>query len=93
MNGVPSNKGQIEWKPWSPENEQAGESLLVINANKIKSIIYMSNKPYQYDDVVALIEQDNTVTPEEKQQIITQVLNGRWFSEPLDKQFSHKETQ
>ena len=53
----------------------------------------MSNKPYQYDDVVALIEQDNTVTPEEKQQIITQVLNGRWFSEPLDKQFSHKETQ
>ncbi|MEX9296084.1 carboxylesterase family protein [Providencia alcalifaciens] len=93
LNGVPSNKGQIEWKPWSPENEQAGESLLVINANKIKSIIYMSNKPYQYDDVVALIEQDNTVTPEEKQQIITQVLNGRWFSEPLDKQFSHKETQ
>lgn len=60
---------------------------------QIKSIIYMSNKPYKYDDVVALIEQDNTVTPQEKQQIITQVLNGCWFSESLDKQFSHKETQ
>ncbi|EKT63729.1 carboxylesterase family protein [Providencia burhodogranariea] len=86
--GIPVSKGQVEWKPWTPENEKAGESLLVLDANKAKSIAYMSNKSYQYDDVIAAIEKDNRVTPEEKKELLSQVLNGRWFSEPLDKHFN-----
>ncbi|MCW2254599.1 carboxylesterase type B [Providencia alcalifaciens] len=91
--GVPASKGQVEWKPWTPENEQAGESLLVIDANKAKSIVYMSNKSYQYDDVITAIEKDNSVTPEEKKELLSQVLNGRWFSEPLDKHFGTASTK
>lgn len=90
LNGEPTNVSQVVWKRWTPENEKAGESLLIIDENKQKSIIYMSNKPYTYNDVIDLIEQDNTVTTKEKHELVTQVLNGRWFSEPLDAHFAQK---
>ncbi|EPG7579065.1 carboxylesterase family protein [Providencia rettgeri] len=93
INGEPSLEGQVVWKRWTPENEQAGESLLVIDENKEKSIIYMSNKPYKYQDVIDSIEQDNTVTAKDKQEIVSQVLNGRWFSEPLDAYFNQQTAQ
>lgn len=93
INGEPSLEGQVAWKRWTPENDRAGESLLVIDANKEKSIIYMSNKTYKYQDIIDLIEQDNTVSAKDKQEIVSQVLNERWFSEPLDVHFSKQTAQ
>jgi para-nitrobenzyl esterase len=33
------------------------------------------------------IEADNSISPEAKKTILSKVLNGRWFSEGLDKHF------
>ena len=60
-----------------------------MDANKQKSIIYMSNKYYTYDDVIKSIEDDNSISKEDKTKIIKNVLNGRWWSGPLDKHFSN----
>lgn len=89
INGTPNGQNLPQWNEWSLKNSSAGKSLLIMDANKQKSIIYMSNKYYTYDDVIKSIEDDNSISKEDKTKIIKNVLNGRWWSGPLDKHFSN----
>lgn len=49
----------------------------------------MSNKTYSYNDILTRIEQDNALSAADKNSVIKNVLNNRWFSAPLDQHFAH----
>ncbi|HAV1831864.1 TPA: carboxylesterase family protein [Enterobacter hormaechei subsp. steigerwaltii] len=84
VSGSPNSRTLPPWLRWSPEHAAAGKSLVVMDANKQKALIYMSNKSYTSADILREMEKDPTLTPAEKRDVMTKVLNGRWFSAPLD---------
>ena len=49
----------------------------------------MSQREYDYDDVLAAIEEDDSISDEEKEDLVLKVLNGRWFSYTLDKLYNN----
>ncbi|EMQ2088327.1 carboxylesterase family protein [Salmonella enterica subsp. enterica] len=87
--GKPDNSDATPWLPWTPDNVKKGQSILIMDANKERAITWMSSKDYTVEDVISAIEQDHTVTDAEKQNLVSHVLNGRWFSSELDAHFNH----
>lgn len=77
--GNPDFKG-IKWQPWN----QSDGDILYLDADKENVIATVEKKSYTYEDVLREMEQDTSISSEEKQVLIKQVLNGRWFSERLD---------
>lgn len=84
-NSNPNGKNLIEWKPWS--NYSGGSTQLVFDADKDKASIKMSTDRINYEDVIKEIEADTTVSKDVKDQLIKEVLNGRWYSGKLDDYF------
>lgn len=87
--GNPNGKGLTTWNVWTKSNEMNGQSLLVLDANRYKAISYMSNKPYSYESVLNAIDKDNSISAESKEKILSEVLNGRWFSKRLDQKYNN----
>jgi para-nitrobenzyl esterase len=85
--GNPNSKGLVEWKPW--QDAKTGPTQLLLNANKEKAIITMSSERIKYEDVLKEMEADTSVSKEVKDNLIENVLNGRWFSGGLDKYFGN----
>ncbi|MEE4407096.1 hypothetical protein [Enterobacter mori] len=84
QSGSPNDRFRVEWLRWTPENAAAGQSLLIMDANKQKPIIYMSNKAYSYQDIIREMDNDHSLSDADKNSVMREVLNGRWFSEALD---------
>jgi para-nitrobenzyl esterase len=87
--GNPNGQGLNSWKPWTNSNEMDGQSFMILDANRFKALAYMSNKPYTYESVLNAMDQDHSISAESKQNIISKVLNGRWFSKRLDQKYSN----
>jgi para-nitrobenzyl esterase len=85
--GNPNSKGLVEWEPWRDAN--IGPTQLLLNADKEKAIITMSSERIKYEDVLKEMEADTSVSKEVKDNLIENVLNGRWFSGGLDKYFGN----
>jgi para-nitrobenzyl esterase len=85
--GNPNSKGLVELKPWRDAN--TGPTQLLLNADKKKAIITMSSERIKYEDVLKEMEADTSVSKEVKDNLIENVLNGRWFSGGLDKYFGN----
>jgi para-nitrobenzyl esterase len=85
--GNPNSKGLAKWKPWT--DAKTGLTQLLLNANKKKAIITMSKERIKYEDVLNEMQADRSIPQEVKDQLIENVLNGRWFSEGLDKKFGN----
>jgi para-nitrobenzyl esterase len=49
----------------------------------------MSSERIKYEDVLKEMEADTSVSKEVKDNLIENVLNGRWFSGGLDKYFGN----
>lgn len=88
-NGNPNGQNPIEceWKPWT--SAKNGTTSLILDADKNKANISMSDERIKYEDVLKQMEADTTVSKEVKDQLIKEVLNGRWFSGELDKHFGN----
>lgn len=43
-----------------------------------------------YDDIIKDMEADTSISPEIKERMIKNVLNGRWFSSALDEKYNNK---
>jgi len=86
-NSNPNGKNLIEWRPWS--NYSGGSTQLVFDADKDKANIKMSTDRIIYEDVIKEIEADTTVSKDIKDQLIKEVLNGRWYSGKLDDHFGN----
>lgn len=87
-NGNPNGKDLVEWKVWT--SYKKGPTQLLLNADKEKAIITMSEERNSYKDIVKEMKADTSITPEAKDKIIKEVLNGRWFSKKLDESFKNE---
>ena len=89
--GNPNGENLVYWDKWSKENEKLGKSLLYLDADTKQAYSYMGKKEFTYKDVLNEMDRDNTITKEAKKKIISEVLNGRWFSGELDKKYRNKQ--
>lgn len=87
-NSNPNSKDLVDWKPWA--NAKKGSSQLILNADKEKAIITMSNDRVVYEDILSDMKNDNSISEENKGKMIKEVLNGRWFSKKLDETFKNE---
>lgn len=86
--GNPNGQGLPTWNQWT--STKTGPSNLVVNADGEKANIQMTDTRFSYDEVFKEMEADKTVDKKDKEAIIHNVLNGRWWSKPLDQHFGTK---
>jgi len=85
--GDPNGTGLVTWKSW--ESASSGPTQLVVDADAQTAIIKMTDERTGYDDVLAEMEGDQTISAVDKKRLIEKVLNGRWFSRRLDLHFGN----
>lgn len=86
--GKPSLPGsKEEWKPWSP----ACKLESVFDADMEKAILSLREDDFSWDKLFADMERDTSISEESKKKIISEVFNGRWFSDPLDEHYGNKD--
>ena len=61
----------------------------LLDADKNEYSAEMEEKVFTYEDVLVNIDQDSTISTEQKETLIKNVLNGRWFSYDLDKKYDN----
>lgn len=82
------NDGELpQWNHWTSPD---GESQLIVDANDEKAWAVMSDEHTSYDKILALMDADQSLPEDQKQNMIQTVLNGRWFSAALDKHYGNK---
>lgn len=86
--GDPNGEGLVKWEAWTDAKE--GPAQLILNADKEKAMIEMSTDRISYDEILDRMEEDTSISEEAKKQIISEVLNGRWFSAGLDERFGNR---
>lgn len=85
-NGNPNGGDLTEWSEWSADSES---NLLFLDADQTKASAEMGKKEFNYNDVLAAIEKDTTITEEQKKDLLSKVMNGRWFSLKLDEKYGN----
>ncbi|MCQ4086514.1 carboxylesterase family protein [Saccharibacillus sp. JS10] len=88
-NGDPNGAGLTEWNTWTPQSSLDGESMLVLDANRRKALAYTSSPAFTTEQVIAAMRADHTISEADKSELISKVLNGRWFSGQLDQSFGN----
>lgn len=69
-----------QWTEWTEENKET----LFLNADQSSAKAKLGQIDYTYTDILSAIEADTTISEEEKEALISEVLNNRWFSDKLD---------
>lgn len=68
-----------KWSQWSTKN-----NVLSISADKKKYQIKSTVDTETAQDIIDKMQADTSLTDAVKEKLNTTVLNGRWFSGPLD---------
>ncbi|MFL2095534.1 carboxylesterase family protein [Marinilactibacillus psychrotolerans] len=84
-NGDPNSDQLPEWKKWTKENKE----VLFLDADQSTAKAELGQMDYTYTDVLNAIEADTTISEEEKEALISEVLNSRWFSRELDEKYDN----
>ncbi|HEM3486165.1 MULTISPECIES: carboxylesterase family protein [Streptococcus] len=79
-NGNPKGEDLPQWEEWTAD----GNQVMKFDASLEKAEIEMSEDSQTAEDIVANLRADSTLSADKKQVLIDNVLNGRWFSQPLD---------
>lgn len=82
--GNPNGENLTEWTEWQKD---ADENILFLDADDSVAIAKMGKKEFDYTSVLAAIENDRSITEEQKADLLSEVMNGRWFSYELDKKY------
>lgn len=80
--GNPNQKGLVSWEPWTSNGE-----VLTIDATKDKADIKATSDTQTAQDVLNQMDADTSISQESKDYLNHNVLNGRWFSQPIDEQY------
>lgn len=86
--GNPNGSGLSQWDAWSADQA----NLLSMDASKEQAVFEMVKKSFTYEDVLKQIQEDQTIGQEQKEALLSQVLNGRWFSYGLDQAYGNLST-
>jgi len=81
--GNPNGSGLPLWERWTPKKPFS----MVLDAKDGKQIAVCKDVSTTYDEIFENMEKDNTISNDEKDLIISEVMNGRWFSGPLDEHY------
>lgn len=84
-NGDPNGDTLPEWTEWTEENRD----ILFMNADQSNATAEIGQNNFTYEDVLNDIEEDTTISEEEKEALLSKVLNGRWFSGKLDEKYGN----
>lgn len=82
--GNPNGENLTEWTEWQKD---ADENILFLDADDSVATAKMGKKEFDYASVLAAIENDSSITEEQKADLLSEVMNGRWFSYELDKKY------
>ncbi|MER2147361.1 MAG: carboxylesterase family protein [Aerococcus urinaeequi] len=82
--GNPNGENLTEWTEWQKD---ADENILFLDADDSVAIAKMGKKEFDYASVLTAIENDRSITEEQKADLLSEVMNGRWFSYELDKKY------
>lgn len=84
-NGQPSVSITPQWGAWNQTSKARGQSIYVMDANKKAAITYLSSTDYSDEDVFNMMKSDVSLSEKKKSFLIRHVLNGRWFSQTIDR--------
>ncbi|HEL2684529.1 carboxylesterase/lipase family protein [Streptococcus suis] len=76
----PEGEKLPQWEEWTAD----GSQVMKFDASLEKAEIEMGEDSQTAEDIVANLRADSTLSADKKQVLIDNVLNGRWFSQPLD---------
>ncbi|HEP1844377.1 carboxylesterase family protein [Streptococcus suis] len=76
----PEGEKLPQWEEWTTD----GSQIMKFDASLEKAEIEMGEDSQTAEDIVANLRADSTLSADKKQVLIDNVLNGRWFSQPLD---------
>lgn len=77
--GNPNGRELTKWQKWSDQSP-----VLSITASKKKANITATTDTETAADILAKMNADKTLSDEVKSDLNQTVLNGRWFSKPID---------
>jgi para-nitrobenzyl esterase len=83
--GNPNGTGLVHWEQW--KDTKSGHAQLVLDADKDKAIVKQTYNKTTYRQILSDLKADKNIPEESKKKIISTVLNGRWFSNGLDKSY------
>ncbi|MBC6295964.1 carboxylesterase family protein [Listeria sp. FSL L7-1517] len=83
--GDPNGDNLTKWTTWSADNP----SNLILDADDNQAQIKMEKETDTNQAIIDRIEADTSISETAKNQIVHQVLNGRWFSGDLDAYYSN----
>ncbi|MBQ8093282.1 MAG: carboxylesterase family protein [Clostridia bacterium] len=83
--GDPNGENLDQWANWTPDNK----TTMVFDGNESEAIVEAKDVSTTYADIIRLMEADNTLPAEIKQAVISNVMNGRWFSAALDEYYGN----
>ncbi|MCF0254280.1 MAG: carboxylesterase family protein, partial [Duodenibacillus sp.] len=85
--GDPNGAGLAQWQPWDKSGK--GASCLFLDADKERAWAEMGNCRIDPKATFAAMRADMTVSEEAKALLIGKVMDGRFFSAPLDAEFGN----
>lgn len=85
-NGEPNGEDLPEWTAWE---KGADENILFLDADKETATAEMGKKDFDYAQVLEAIKKDDSITEDQKKTLLSKVMNGRWFSYLLDKEYGN----
>lgn len=75
---------------WSAETRSRGQSVLLLDSNDKTCLTSYSNIEITEDDICRIMADDATLTSQEKYFLCSTILNGRWWSQPLEQYIGAK---
>ena len=81
--GDPNGEGLAQWTNWTPESKNS----MVFDGTETDAIVELKDVSTTYEQIIAQMEADTSISPELKEKVIKNVMNGRWFSDTLDQHF------
>lgn len=83
--GDPNKNGETEWTNWNVDHKVS----MVFDADTTTSTNELKDVSSSYDQVIAAMQADKTIDKKIKLDVISNVMNGRWFSAALDQYYGN----
>lgn len=84
--GNPNGESLNNWESWNKETHLS----MFLDAKEDKALAESKSVSTTYEQIIEEMNNDNEVSQELKDKMIKNVMNGRWFSESLDKYYNNK---
>ena len=85
--GDPNAEGLPQWDNWTSLD---GTTQLIVDADDEKAWGEMSTDHISYEQILEMMDADDSIPADQKELMIQKVLNGRWFSAALDAHYNNE---